>query len=353
MVLAASPAAAAPALAAAPDPFQKVEPKVLDQLDAKGEASFFVLLRAKATLAGATAIRQHGQRAAFVQQRLTAAADSSQAGLRSLLDARHADYRPFWIVNTVEVTGDRSLLKEIASRDDVQQVLARRSFQLVEPRAGKTQAKVQSVEWNIDRIRAPEVWSTFGDRGEGIVVANIDSGVEFDHPALVRQYRGNLGNGEFDHNYNWFDPAGVCDDPAPCDNIDHGTHVMGTMVGDDGDPGPNQVGVAPHARWIAAKGCEVTTCTDASPLASGQWVVAPTDSGGQNPRPDLAPQHRQQLLGRDPRRPLLPGHRGRLGGGGYLPDVRGRQRGPRVRQRHLARRLPQLLVMPQCASAKA
>jgi len=64
---------------------------------------------------------------------------------------------------------------------------------------------------------------------------------------------------------------------------------MGTMVGDDGDPGTNQVGVAPHARWIAAKGCETNSCSDSALLASGQWILAPTDLTGQNPRPDLAP----------------------------------------------------------------
>ncbi len=60
---------------------------------------------------------------------------------------------------------------------------------------------------------------------------------------------------------------------------------MGTMVGDDGDPGPNQIGVAPHAKWILAKGC----CLDTALISSGQWILAPTDSDGNNPRPDLRP----------------------------------------------------------------
>ena len=60
---------------------------------------------------------------------------------------------------------------------------------------------------------------------------------------------------------------------------------MGTMVGDDGDPGTNQIGVAPHAKWIAAKGC----CLDEALLSSAQWILAPTDQDGDNPRPDLRP----------------------------------------------------------------
>ncbi|MFD0476828.1 S8 family serine peptidase [Nonomuraea thailandensis] len=127
------------------------------------------------------------------------------------------------------------------------------------------------------------MWDELGNRGEGIVVANIDSGVQFDHPDLAASYRGRNPDGTYTHDYNWYDPAGVCPSAAPCDNNDHGTHVMGTMVGANG------LGVAPGAKWIAVKGCEVNTCTDASLLKAGEWVVRPTDLDGLNPRPDLAP----------------------------------------------------------------
>jgi hypothetical protein len=59
------------------------------------------------------------------------------------------------------------------------------------------------------------------------------------------------------------------------------------MVGDDGSG--NQIGVASEARWIAAKGCESNLCTTASLLSSGEWILAPTDLAGANPRPDLRP----------------------------------------------------------------
>ncbi|GAA3070489.1 hypothetical protein GCM10020254_12850 [Streptomyces goshikiensis] len=118
------------------------------------------------------------------------------------------------------------------------------------------------------------MWEQLGVRGEGIVVANIDSGVDYTHPAVNNQYRGKNADGSYDHNYNWFDPGGVCASAAPCDNNDHGTHTMGTMVGDDG--GANKIGVAPGAKWIAAKGCETGSCSEAS--------SSPPDSGS-SPRP--------------------------------------------------------------------
>src|SRR5436305_528756 len=79
--------------------------------------------------------------------------------------------------------------------------------------AGTSPESLQTIEWNVKAIRAQRVWNRFGDRGDGIVVANIDTGVQFDHPALVRQYRGNNGNGTFNHAYDWFDPSHACPKP--------------------------------------------------------------------------------------------------------------------------------------------
>jgi subtilisin family serine protease len=292
--------------AAKAKPLDKVERKVLDQTAAKGAATFFVVLKDRADLAPATKLTRHRDRTAAVYRRLRANADRSQARLRQLLRASKVDYKPFWIANAIKVTAGPKLLVKIAALPEVERVVAAGRVRLPKPSPAQEQARIQAIEWNIDRIRAPEVWSTFGDRGDGIVVANVDTGVQFDHPALVRQYRGNLGGGVFDHNYNWFDPSQVCGSPslAPCDNVGHGSHTMGTMVGDDGDPGTNQIGVAPHARWIAAKGCESDFCSDEALLAAGQWILAPTDLNGQNPRPDLAPNIVNNSWGDGPGNPF-------------------------------------------------
>ena len=141
--------------------------------------------------------------------------------------------------------GDASLAESVASADQVVALYPTREYKVEEPTKGDQQKQVNAVEWGIANINADDVWNEFGVRGEGIVVANIDTGVQYDHPALVDQYRGNNGDGTFNHNYNWFDPAGVCATAPPCDNNGHGTHTMGTMVGDDG--GANQIGVAPGA----------------------------------------------------------------------------------------------------------
>jgi Subtilase family/Carboxypeptidase regulatory-like domain len=266
-----------------------IDAHVLEEMAVEGTARYWVILKEQADLSGATMIQDWNTRGRYVYERLTSFAGQSQSGLVSLLTKSGAQYRQYWIVNAILVNSGESVLDQVAAESEVERIAAPITFQIPEPISGTVESQINAVEWNIARIRAPEVWTTYGVTGQGIVVANIDTGVQFDHPALVGKYRGNLGGGTFDHNYNWFDPSHVCHNPSlvPCDNYGHGTHTMGTMVGDDG--GINRIGVAPGARFIIAKGCESNYCTDTALLASAEWILAPTDLSGANPRPDLRP----------------------------------------------------------------
>jgi len=257
----------------------------------KDTVTAWVVLKERANLAGVNRMRDWKARGKAVHENLQNAANSSQAGLRAWLTSRNIDHKPFWIVNTIKVTTNKATLAEIAKRPDVAEILDDKTIPVPPLVPAAPVVPILGTEWGLDNIRVPEAWQTFGAFGDGIVVANVDTGVQFDHPALVNQYRGRQSDGTFNHNYNWYDPSLSCGNPslAPCDNNNHGTHTMGTMVGDDGTPGTNRIGVAPHARWIAAKGCEQSSCSTASLLAAGQWILAPTDLNGLNPRPDLRP----------------------------------------------------------------
>jgi subtilisin family serine protease len=148
-----------------------------------------------------------------------------------------------------------------------------------------------AIEWNINWVRAPSVWAR-GIDGTGVVIGGHDTGYQWDHPALINQYRGWNGAAA-DHNYAWHDAihsgGGSCgaDSPFPCDDHGHGTHTMGTMVGDDG--GANQVGMAPGARWIGCRNMNVGNGTPTTYSECYQWFIAPTDLNDQNPNPAMAP----------------------------------------------------------------
>jgi subtilisin family serine protease len=287
VLVAASLVAGSPNATASPEISQAhVDGAVYAELGTDGTAEFLVYLTETADLSGATTLDSKLARTEHVYQQLTTVAEASQADLRASLDARGIDYTSFWIANALLVEGDRALVDELAGRTDVTSIEPNGSYPLIEPTKVELapDAAISAIEWGVTNVNADQVWSDFGVFGEGVVVANIDTGVQSDHPALVAQYRGTVSGS---HDYNWFDPAGVCGGSAPCDNNGHGTHTMGTMVGDDG--GTNQIGVAPEAQWIAAKGCESNSCSSNSLLAAGQWMVAPTDSNGANPDPAMAP----------------------------------------------------------------
>lgn len=270
---------------AAPDGGDKIRDQVQQQLQDKGRADFWVRFADRPDLSPFADIDDWGARGEAVWQALRQASSTSQAQARALLDREGVSYQAFTITNALRVSGgDLALVQSLASSPAVEGIYP--PVELTAPvlDTGDTPAPaVDGVEWGISDIKADDVWANYGVLGEGIVVGNIDSGVQYDHPALVEHYRGNNGDGSFSHDYNWFDASGFGLD-EPEDFEGHGTHVMGTMVGDDG--GSNKIGVAPGATWVATNGCCVS---DASLIASGEWMLAPTDRNGEDPQPALRP----------------------------------------------------------------
>ncbi|TCC62042.1 peptidase S8 [Kribbella pittospori] len=262
-------------------PASKIKPELMAQLDgkdAKAASDYWIRFAAKADLTAASKITNWNERGTAVAAALRKTAAESQAKIRAELDAQHVKYQAFWGTNAIRInSGSLTLAQNLATHAEVEGLYAPMKIEVPKITQGTTEHEINAVEWGIANINADDVWSQFGDKGEGITIASIDTGVQYDHPALVKQYRGNNGDGTFDHNYNWFDAAGTCGN-APCDGNGHGTHTMGTMAGDDG--AGNQIGVAPGVKWIAANGC----CpTDAALIASGQWMLEPTDLAGNNP----------------------------------------------------------------------
>ncbi|WP_444546003.1 S8 family serine peptidase [Virgisporangium aliadipatigenens] len=279
---------------AAPSGADKIEKDVTDALAKSGSAKVFVYLNAKADLSAAAKQPGKAAQGQYVMDQLASTASESQRALAESLKANGTSFKQFWISNVMVVEANKALVDSIAARSDVKSVELVGTQYIVQPTA-KTDGDVAplATEWGLQNIQAPRVWNELGVRGEGVVVGSVDSGVQWDHPALVNKYRGKLADGTVNHNYNWGDTVNRCGNPsvAPCDFNDHGTHTMGTMVGDDG--AGNQIGVAPGAKWIAAMGCESFTalgdCSEEALLGAGEWLLAPKDLNGQNPRPDLRP----------------------------------------------------------------
>jgi hypothetical protein len=269
------------------NPTTKFEAGLLDQLTA-GSTDFFITMAEQADLSGAAQLQTKAEKGQYVFDTLVSSADQTQADLRLFLDRQGVDYKSFYIVNTILVkNGSLDLAQTIAARTDVVKISANHTYQLDDPMVNPAAPNIpEGIETNITFVNADEVWSTFGVFGAGTVMAGNDTGLDWNHPALINQYRGWDG-AVADHNYNWWDATGTYP-TVPDDGHGHGTHTTGTMVGDDGVG--NQIGMAPGAKTIHCKNMtNGGSGDDDTFLTCFEWDLAPWDLSGNNPRPDLAP----------------------------------------------------------------
>ncbi len=222
---------------------------------------------------------------------LKTTATESQQHVKEFLEAEKKegtvkDYHSYFIVNGMAVTAKKEIAEKIATFTEVEKNITKRKTRTScckEDKRKKTpKSKLQNVEWNVERVKAPDTWS-MGIDGTGTVVASLDTGAQWDHPALKEKYRGfDAAAGEVDHQFSFYDATAAGQKEA-YDDQGHGTHVTGTMVGSEPD-GKNQIGVAPGAEWISVRVFDSSgSTTDAILLDGAEWILAP---GG---RVDLAP----------------------------------------------------------------
>jgi bacillopeptidase F len=233
--------------------------------------------------------QEHAQRSAVISALKQTAMESQQNVIQFLEKAEQEgmaeDIHAYHVVNGVAVTAAKEIAERLASFPEVEKLLPNEQRELI--RAVETDVDVPQndtaeIEWNIDRVGAPAVWD-MGIDGQGTVVASIDTGADWEHPALQDMYRGyDPATGEVDHTYSFFDP--VNGEEVPYDDDSHGTHVTGTMVGSEPD-GSNQVGVAPGAQWISVQAFTPAGAYDTDLLAAAEWILAP--GGDVTKAPDV------------------------------------------------------------------
>jgi subtilisin family serine protease len=201
-------------------------------------------------------------------------ANASQGRLKALLETRRAEKRvdqitSFWVFNGFSVTATPEVIQELAAQPDVLKITP--DDISVVPAAPLA---ANPPEQNLSIINAPALWQ-LGFYGQGVVVANMDSGVDVTHPDLANRWRGGSNS--------WFDPYGQ--HSTPIDLTGHGTWTMGVMVA--GDTGGSSIGVAPQAQWIAVKIFNDQGKSTATAIHLGfQWLLDPDN----NPTTADAPQ---------------------------------------------------------------
>lgn len=137
--------------------------------------------------------------------------------------------------------------------------------------------------WGITKINCPKAWDS--SLGENVVVAVLDTGVDYNHPDLSgnmwRDRNGNFGYDFSDGNED------------PMDYHGHGTHVAGSIAA-VGNNSIGVVGVAPKAKIMAVK-----IFPNASDIVCSAAIKYAVDNGAQVINNSWGP------IGRNPVNPVL------------------------------------------------
>ena len=215
--------------------------------------------------------RDKSRRRSKIVKALKSAAESQRDVGRILKRERIGKAKQLWIINGIALRANGNVIRELAALPQVESIVLDETVNAPEPSC----TSPGPPEWNIGMIGAPQVWD-LGYTGSGIVVANMDTGVDLAHPDLQERWRGGTNS--------WFDPHG--EHLSPADVNGHGTGTMGVMLG--GDAGGTSIGVAPGARWIAVKMFDDAGSASYSDIHLGyQWLLDPDGNPDVDDAPDI------------------------------------------------------------------
>ena len=261
----------------------------LQQVNNKGYLSVIVRMVEQADLRASTlgiAGRNKALRSRCVIRTLKATAISRQKDLIKFLEKEKGlgnvvCYTSFWIFNGLSLKATPEVIRKIALWDDVD--IVTEDLPIPPPVLfPSTPLQSDSIyTWNIERIKAPEVWE-LGIDGSGVVIGILDTGVDVNHPDLASKYRGG--------DNSWFDPHEEHTVPvdAAGEYTGHGTHIAGIILG--GNASGHYIGVAPGAKWIAARiwndAGEDAQSSDMHKIF--QWFMDPDGEPSTNDAPDVA-----------------------------------------------------------------
>ena len=218
-------------------------------------------------------------------------AKSSQASILEILKNEKnkgnvKSYESFFIINCVNLVARKSVIVELAKRDDVEKIIENKVIKVEKPEKNENIIMDRfaydiHIPWNLEAINAYKAQRYTKDCNNEVVVGIIDSGVDSTHRAISKNYRGNDSSLAA---YSWYNTITGKDgsQEKPYDDRGHGTHVCGTILGSKENA---LLGVAPKAKWIGVKVFDQDGETDnVKLLKAGEWIMAPNGDPTKAPK---------------------------------------------------------------------
>ncbi len=184
--------------------------------------------------------------------------------------------RELWLSQAAAIHLSPVFLNKLRSLSYVTEVNPDRKY-IAKPQS-VTLPSGETVGYDISRIDLSQLWADHY-KGQGVVVAILDTGVDVTHKDLKNSWRGGTNS--------WFDAYEVWETPK---DTGHGTAVASVIVGGNNYTG-GYLGVAPNATWIAARIIDEQDKdlkSQESAIKSGlQWVLDPDGDPLTDDFPDI------------------------------------------------------------------
>ena len=210
------------------------------------------------------------ERREFVVNELKAFTTASQYDLRNSLKEMQrngltTEPTVLWMSNALAFSATKTAIENLAQRNDIDMIgYAIERNWIPDGEEARPAPSTREITPNVTQVGADQVWD-LGYRGEGVVVAVIDTGVNYNHVDLANHLWD--GGAEFPH--HGFDVYN--NDNDPMDDQGHGSHCAGTVCGDGS--GASQTGMAPEATLMCVK------CLDATGNGGAESISAGTSMG--------------------------------------------------------------------------
>ena len=211
------------------------------------------------------------ERREFVVNELKEFAAASQYDLRHSLSEMErngmvSSPTVLWMANALYFDATKAAIQDLARRNDIGLIGYAIERNWIPDGEEATHASAtREITPNVTQVHADQVWA-LGYTGEGVVVAVIDTGVNYNHVDVADHLWD--GGAEFPH--HGYDVKNGDNDPM--DDQGHGSHCSGTVCGDG--TGGSQTGMAPNATLMCVKCLDSSGNGGAQSISEGiQWAV--------------------------------------------------------------------------------